>query len=236
MIRQTKKYPAFTLAETLLTLMIIGVIASMTIPSLIKNTHQKETVSLLKKEYSTFTNAFDLAVQNYGPPTIWGWGSSGNAIGAMNGMKIMSQYWNVERFCGTEKGCFPDVTYKYVNGTAWLNVENTASRPKVKLSDGAVVHTYSQNAKCQMSVGTTESLKHVCGEILVDVNGYKEPNQAGVDLFLFWVTIDGIVPAGTHADSFYTLETNCVTGTGWGCAGWVVTMENMDYLSKNVSW
>ena len=47
-----KKYRAFTLAEVLLTLMIIGVIAGMTIPALRKNTMNRTVATNLKKAYS----------------------------------------------------------------------------------------------------------------------------------------------------------------------------------------
>ncbi len=45
-----KKYSCgFTLAEVLITLVIIGVIAALTLPSLINKTNNQETVSKLKK-------------------------------------------------------------------------------------------------------------------------------------------------------------------------------------------
>ena len=50
---------AFTLAEVLITLGIIGVVAAMTMPSLIASHKEKETVSKLKKVYSTCFSHFD---------------------------------------------------------------------------------------------------------------------------------------------------------------------------------
>ena len=41
---------AFTLAEVLITLAIVGVIAAITIPSLLSNSHKKENVVDLKKK------------------------------------------------------------------------------------------------------------------------------------------------------------------------------------------
>lgn len=54
----------FTLAEVLITLGIIGVVAAMTMPSLIASHKEKETVSKLKKVYSTLSNAFYLQMKN----------------------------------------------------------------------------------------------------------------------------------------------------------------------------
>ena len=54
-----KKFKAFTLAEVLITLGIIGVVAALTLPTLIQN-HQKQVyVTQLKKAYSTINNAYN---------------------------------------------------------------------------------------------------------------------------------------------------------------------------------
>ena len=52
-----QKKIAFTLAEVLITLVIVGVIAALTIPSMINKTNNQETVSRLKKAYSTLAQA-----------------------------------------------------------------------------------------------------------------------------------------------------------------------------------
>ena len=48
---------AFTLAEVLITLGIIGVAAAMTMPSLIAEHIEKSTIARLKKVYSVLDNA-----------------------------------------------------------------------------------------------------------------------------------------------------------------------------------
>ena len=52
------KKAAFTLAEVLITLGIIGVVAAMTMPSLIQNYQEKATVTKLKKCYSLVSQAY----------------------------------------------------------------------------------------------------------------------------------------------------------------------------------
>ena len=54
----TNKKHGFTLAEILISLLILGVIASLTIPSLIQNTHKKEEVVKLKKTLSVLNQAY----------------------------------------------------------------------------------------------------------------------------------------------------------------------------------
>ena len=58
---EQKRVPAFTLAEVLITLGIIGVVAAMTLPSVISSYKQKEAISRLKKFYSTMQQAIMLS-------------------------------------------------------------------------------------------------------------------------------------------------------------------------------
>ena len=62
---------AFTLAEVLITLGIIGVVAAMTLPTLIANGRKTETISRLKKFNSTMQQALLMAQKDYGEPKYW---------------------------------------------------------------------------------------------------------------------------------------------------------------------
>ena len=62
---------AFTLAEVLITLGIIGVVAALTIPTLMAN-HRKQVVETrLAKFYSTMNQAVKMAEADYGDKTQW---------------------------------------------------------------------------------------------------------------------------------------------------------------------
>lgn len=63
------KHSGFTLAEALITLVIIGVIAALTIPAILVNTEQHEYKSALKKALSTLNQVIELniALEGYGP-------------------------------------------------------------------------------------------------------------------------------------------------------------------------
>ena len=63
---------AFTLAEVLITLGIIGIVAAMTIPTLISKYTEKQTVTHLIKVYTTLSNAFQMVNAEYGPISTWG--------------------------------------------------------------------------------------------------------------------------------------------------------------------
>jgi len=61
------KNKAFSLAEVLITLGIIGVVAAITIPTLMVNFQKEKTVIKLKKAYSTLYNVYNLSVSHNGP-------------------------------------------------------------------------------------------------------------------------------------------------------------------------
>ena len=77
---------AFTLAEVLITLTIIGVIAAITIPSFIADQDERATVTRVKKFNSTMQQAYKLAVAEYGPITRW------NVKRDLSPMDITSEY------------------------------------------------------------------------------------------------------------------------------------------------
>lgn len=62
-----KRFFAFTLAETLIVMGIIGVVAALTIPNLNSSTADKEKVAKLKKVYSNLEDAVGRAEAVYGP-------------------------------------------------------------------------------------------------------------------------------------------------------------------------
>ena len=63
-----KKNYGFTLAEILIALIVIGVIAAITVPTLIQNTQKQEYVSALKKAYSTLSQATQQIIAEEGSP------------------------------------------------------------------------------------------------------------------------------------------------------------------------
>ena len=71
-----RKRAAFTLAEVLITLGIIGVVAAMTMPTLITN-HQKEvTAKRLEQTYSILSQAMTRAQADHGDVSSWGFVAS----------------------------------------------------------------------------------------------------------------------------------------------------------------
>ena len=188
---------AFNLAEVIIVLVIVAVIALMTVPSLVQGMQERATVAALTKTQSTLSNAFTLAVQENGTPDTWGF-TAGGSPAILNKLK---PYLNIAQDCTDfSKGCWPTgVDYPYLtssNGSR--GIQDNEPWPKLKLTDGTLIIGYIDNTSCNWQIGNSIALQNACGEYWVDTNGYKGPNQVGKDMFLFWLTIYGIMPAGSE--------------------------------------
>ncbi len=62
---------AFTLAEVLITLAIIGIVAALTIPTLVSKNEKKQLYTQFMKTYNTIVNTFALASIEEGEPNNW---------------------------------------------------------------------------------------------------------------------------------------------------------------------
>ena len=69
-ILQLKKF-GFTLAEVLITLGVIGIVAALTLPSVVANYQKQKTVSFVKKFYNEINNAIKLSVAENGDVDLW---------------------------------------------------------------------------------------------------------------------------------------------------------------------
>lgn len=232
---------AFTLAEVLIVLGIIGVIAEMTIPTLISGVQNQTTVTSLKKAYSIMSQAYTMAVQENGRPDTWG--LTADFAGSVALLKNIAPQLRTSKICEGTPGCFPTGYYKYPSGANNLEIDPSTAYGKLSLNDGTLLLFESFGTNCDLKKGNTNALQHVCGGIYVDINGFKKPNQYGVDWFNFLVTTDGIVPSGgpdqTIGSSFENSCQNKATAGGFACTAWVIYNENLDYMKPDctdLSW
>ena len=97
---------AFTLAEVLITLVIIGVVAAITLPSLIQKHQEKEFATRTKKLYSDIGNALILAQKDF---DVVGDNSLlfNTTDSSYEVAKKLGQYFNGAKVCKdkNEKGC-----------------------------------------------------------------------------------------------------------------------------------
>lgn len=221
----------FTLAEVLITLVVIGIIAAITIPSLINKTNEQETVVGVKKAYSILSQAVNMAKTENGDLNTWFADNDNNKVGFVNKLK---SYLSVVKYCRNSQDCLhPDS--KYLDGTSFLNYWK--NRPTLVLQDGSIAVFYFGDSKCDTAYGLSEPYTRVCGDLVIDVNGQKNPNTIGMDMFHFLITKYGIFPSGDASifeASNYSFDTCNTDDSGFGCTSWVLNKGNMDYLSKGV--
>ena len=206
---------AFTLAEVLITLGIIGIVAAMTMPALMTKTRDRELVSRTKKTFSNIQNAILAAQNSYG--TI---GDNKALFDYDKGYTGITQefakFFNGAKVCqnSKDKGCAP---YYYKLKYATMRAADTSgtagamniSSAKIILNDGAVLAITELTPNCDnireetkyesngaIAVdGDGNPVKfqnHVryCAIIAFDVNGPKLPNQFGADAYRLTVYPD----------------------------------------------
>lgn len=234
------KFNAFTLAEVLITLGIIGIVAAMTLPAIIQKQQEKVLINQLKVANSTISNMQLLAAKDYDSMQFWtndySKGSSYMSYNEANFEKYFLPYLNVLKYCKRSKGCFSDdVVFNEETGDG-INTNSNYVK--------AILHNGMSIAAEGLNFGTYAS-----GSFLVDVNGFKGPNEWGKDLFYFAVSSQkfGIYPSFSNAFK----ESNSVQGwysksKKYGkchqsmtddykpyrayCTGWALNNENFNYL------
>ncbi len=254
--REVYMKKGFTLAEVLITLGIIGVVAAMTMPTLVGKYQEKVTVSKLKKMNSTLNQAFQMAVKDYGTPDLWGFTSSWvgeNATDeqieqAIKGRNIVidkfAQYLKKTSVCHNGESCKSNSKYSRERYSLDGTRNGTWGTPEITLADGSTIELfYMSSPSCNDgSAQNSKRLQASCGEIFVDINGIKPPNATGKDVFWFRITKYGVYPAGDQDDNTRSFDEYCnITkqngANGYGCAAWVIYNENMDYLKcTDLSW
>jgi len=222
----------FTLAEVLITLVIIGVIAAMTIPTLINKTQNQEFVSKLKKTYSVFKSVTDQIINEEGLPRgdIGGWASSPENV-----YNLYIKHLSVSKACKNKRGCVDQLSshgsgstngFMSLNNSHFYgnNCELDSDFYKFILSDGiqVIINDGSYPACDHSSSGS----KNMCSAIFVDLNGEKGPNTWGKDVFFFAIKEDGLYPGG--CDDLSVAQCH-KTGYGTGCACKVIREGAINY-------
>ena len=238
---------AFTMAEVLITLGIMGIVMAMTLPQLIGNYQEKEQIARLKQAYSLIDNAFRLATEEYGTVDTWGTDADTRRL---RGMEILPKYLKTAKVCPKNvKGCMGK-TYKClakstIGGDIKIDVDGRYE--SILLANGISIWFASQGQDCTQNLlqwkqddyKNKASWLNACFSLRVDTNGPGTPNTSSLDLFSFIVLQDGIVPDGTASTNNWSwvlgFNNQCLNTRAYGtiymanCTAWVLTFENMDY-------
>ena len=177
-MKKTRRY-AFTLAEVLITLGIVGVVASLTIPTVVKHYKAKVLETAFKKSVTNLYQAYDLTRQQLGVDNIYQTyvicTSKENCYDENSlefretlekNLKVTSIY---------KQGFYPLKNY---NGTKLITYNIGMDYPEATkiLADGS---SFGMNTN---SDGVAIATIH----IFIDTNGpYKGPNRLGYDIFRY---------------------------------------------------
>lgn len=190
----TKK--SFTLAEVLITLGIIGVVAAITIPILQQNIQDQQFKQMWKKEYSVISQAYERIKQDEGGD-LSGYFNPTVTEATAPIINQMAKYLSYIALCDIPY----TVDYNYACGIAPNASLNNAYKT---LSDGYVQYSNIQMGQLVLKDGAyiyfrmhsaTVGSQYLL--IFVDVNGFnKKPNILGKDLFGITITKDKAMPMG----------------------------------------
>lgn len=172
---------AFTLAEVLITLVIIGVIASLTIPTLKKVSDEKAYVSGVLKAYAELSAATKSLRRTEGPIAIWTNYGSDNAAS-----EIINKYKTIMPSVAVPTSSYTIQTLN--NSTSSIDTSTfTDGNRTITAADGVIFNLSSVN-NCTAGNATKD-----CFRFIVDVNGIKDPNMIGVDIYAFDIMKNGDV-------------------------------------------
>ncbi|MDD3150358.1 MAG: prepilin-type N-terminal cleavage/methylation domain-containing protein [Candidatus Gastranaerophilales bacterium] len=214
----------FTLAETLIVIAIIGIIASIVTPMLFGTTSDAELKAKWKKQYSDLSQATMMIIADNGGSLAGAF--PGDNAGSENLKNAFASKLNIIKDCsgtsstwggtgagGSAEGCWHSLWYR-LNGTTL----GTSTNPALILNNGCLIYFRIDNSSCNDDIGEYSR----CGQIIVDVNGFKKPNTIGKDIYYINIITNSIIPVG--ARDYLDPSTTCVEGstetdnTGRGCA------------------
>ena len=155
-----KEKSAFTLAEVLITLVIIGVVAALTIPTAISKYRKTTVETRVKASFSTLSNAVKRATADHGDIALWEIDNTEDFLNKYMLPYIRNSKGRCSDIVGGDKECQLILS----NGTIW---EVAAMRNFVYYVNDGLDHYYIM--------------------VKADINGKAKPNKAGYDQFFFYI-------------------------------------------------
>lgn len=155
---------AFTLAEVLITLGIIGVVAALTLPNLVANYKKQVLVTQLKAELNIIDNSFRKILANEGVDDL-------NNTPLFNELGFNKDY--------------------YISQTGFSEIPNDSEmefaqeiRKKSRSNPYPIFNINNGGCLAVKTIETFGGYKHP--EVYVDVNCDKSPNRVGYDQFMIY--------------------------------------------------
>lgn len=237
---------AFTLAEVIIVIGIVGIVAEMVIPMLVNNVQKTVYVTSAKTTYAKVNSVLVKLALDRG--CIGDLKCTGLFSGDTNSANLgnaIDDYFKTVKNCGNagSGGCFSTVYPNFDKTGTTTNYDTDTAGFKFTTTDGMNYYVYNNNDGCaSFSNAKSNHMTQRCGYILVDTNGSKLPNAMGRDVFKFWISNGkgpALYPAGGMDDKsgagntdawWKTIGCGTSNNAGDACAGRI--FENgwqMDY-------
>lgn len=230
----TKVKFGFTLAEVLITLGIVGVVAAMTIPTLISKNQKRVIEAKLKEDYSIIQQVIKSNEGNDVDMSMIL--QDGNTDSQKEWFETyFAPYMKYSHVCYETKGCWQKNKTKLLTG-ATVAID----RPEYGIGAGIVSVTLNNGTNITMDVWSgTNQMRDWFGidyaqtgmSIFIDANGNSGPNVVGKDIYILTYTPDyGILPAGFHKTK-EEVNNNCSKNDSSSLAGYFCLLR-----VKNNGW
>lgn len=168
----------FTLAEVLITLAIIGIVAALTLPNLMGNYNSKVAMTQLQNTYNQVRTATAKAIEEEGVDLF----RQTKYYKPKYTVAFFDKFFDYAAICTYDKGwdkCLAK-TYKLTGG--WEDHPDEVSVREI-LGDSDGLGSDTSGICIVATSGATICKYHA--KYLVDVNGPTAPNQVGKDMFWF---------------------------------------------------
>lgn len=228
----------FTLAEVLITLGIIGIVAALTLPIVVTKYKQFVAINKIKKMYSMISQSLLYAFPDRDITSIPI--QDGNTQSTENWFNtIIKPYIKTTKICIDKAGCWNKST-KTLN-----NQEPRWNKNGIGIGANIVVFTTIDSYAINFEIDTAGMARQLYGinlkspfdnilVIFIDINSQSYPNIIGKDIFVMGFTSDrGLIPAG-HDKTDAEINSNCSkNGTGYYCLekiirnGWEIDKDNL---------
>ncbi len=198
----------FTLAEVLIILTIIGVVASLTIPNLITSTQNQKLHIAWKKTFNQISNGY-LTFLNDNNGTGLGLGLDAN-------ISLLYPYFKAIKTCGWAD-----------RDECWHAAGESSNLDGTIIAGGGLSHGMILTDGTLITVGSTgwgvncAGYNGACARWFIDVNGKTGPNIVGKDIYSLYLMRNYVAPTGLSWDNSWN----------WACiepptAGWNLPASN----------
>lgn len=185
---------AFTIAEMIIVIGMLGIIAELTFSTLHKSVQNQIYSVSVRKSYNEFNQLLSRITADLGCPNdlkctgLFAAGHDNYFVG-----NEFSKYFKLVKNCesNADLGCFPPNTNSNYDGSGANEHLDSDTRYKFISADGMsyVLETYETNCTTNWSTGAFGYMQQVCGNVSVDTNGpLRGPNAYGRDTFFFYIT------------------------------------------------